>query len=822
MRAIQGTGGITIAQDPATAKYDGMPSAAIRAGYAAHVLPVERMPEAIRSLARSVGVRAGSPSAPAISRGLPLILAALRSRTGHDFSQYKKSTVVRRIERRMSQHDIETPEVYARYLKEHPAEVQFLFKELLINVTSFFRDPEAFEVLRKEVIPRIIAGKPQGWVFRAWVAGCASGEEAFSVAILLREAMDEAHVDFKVQIYATDLDEDAIVFARAGVYSPNIVQDVTPDRLRRFFVKEEAGYRVKKEIREMVVFAVQDVIKDPPFTRLDLLTCRNVMIYLEPELQDRLIATFHYSLRPGGALFLSPSESLGHPTDLFKPLNRKWKIFEVVPSATGRVATGGGRNWADVPEPAQPGGAPRKAREFNVAEMTTRSLLQAFAPASVVTDMAGNILYVHGDTGRFLRPAPGKATLNVIDMARGALEMELRALFHGRTRNGPRSVSREVPARVEGAIHPVQLTVRPLGRQEGEDGLLLVSFQERAREPSRRAGPGTGPKAPREGRKSRELEAALAYAKELLRTTVEEQQASTEELKSMNEELQSTNEELQSTNEELETSKEELQSVNEELVTVNAELQAKIDQLAGMQNDMRNLLDNVSGGVVFLDRKLAVRRFTRDATRVFRLVPTDVGRPLADIKSEADGDVLVAGARTVLDTLVPWEKEVGSSGGVSFLVRIQPYRTLDNVIDGVVMNFTDISARVAADRALQEARRAAQAIVDAVREPLVVLGGSLRIVSASRAFYDTFRVQPDATLGRPFLEACDRQWDIPGLRERLEAVNAEGQAFDDFAVDGEFKGVGSLRLLLNARRIPGWSGGEAQLLLAIERKPLSP
>jgi two-component system CheB/CheR fusion protein len=640
--------------------------------------------------------------------------------------------------------------------------------------------------------------------------------------MLLRERMDETHLDFKVQIYATDLDEDAIAIARAGAYSPNIVQDVTPERLRRFFLKEEAGYRVKKEIREMVVFAVQNVTKDPPFTRLDLLSCRNLMIYLEPDLQDRLISIFHYALRAGGVLFLSPSESLGHGAEQFKPLSKKWKLFETNPSAiSARGLPVGARPWTDPPEATTAGAPGTKAREANVADLTVQSLLQSFAPASVVTNRAGDIVYVHGDTGRFLRPAPGKAALNVIKMARGGLEAELRAAFRGAARNGPMPISREVPTRIQGAVHPVLLTIRPLGTQDEGGGLLLVSFQERPRPaapPRAAAGKGTARRST-DASKAKDTEAALAYAKDLLRTTVEEQKASTEELKSMNEELQSTNEELQSTNEEMETSREELQSVNEELVTVNAELQAKIDQLAGMQNDMRNLLDNVSGGVIFLDRKLAIRRFTREATKLFRLVPTDMGRQLADIKGEADGDSLIEGARRVLDTIVPWEKEMPIAAGGTYLARIQPYRTLDNVIDGVVMTFTDITARVMADAAVREARRVAESIVDAVREPLLVLDGKLKVVSASRAFFERFQVKAEETVGRPIHELGDRQWDIPALRQLLESVQADGRAFDDFTVEHDFPRIGHLKLVLNARKILGKTLEGQLILLAIAPPP---
>jgi two-component system CheB/CheR fusion protein len=812
LRAILGAGGVTFAQDPATAKYEGMPASAIRAGYVTHVLAVEKLPAALRTAAKTFLARPAVLSRPSAARGMTQILAALRARTGRDFSLYKKSTVVRRIERRMSQHDIEDMDVYARFIKEHPEEAQVLFKELLINVTSFFRDPEAFETLRKQILPELLGGKSEGWVFRVWVAGCATGEEAYSIAMLLREQMDEARAEIKVQIYATDLDEDAIAVARAGAFSPSIVQDVTPDRLRRFFVKEEAGYRIKKEIREMVVFAIQDVIKDPPFTRLDLLACRNLMIYLEPEAQERLLKSFHYAIRPGGVLFLSPSESTGHQSDLFKPIDRKWKLFRVVPSdASVRSAMASAPPWEAKGE----GEPARKARAAHLADLTSLALAQSFAPPSVVTDPTGSILYVHGDTGKYLRPAPGHATLNVIDLARPELRAELRAAFRDAGQRGAPGVTRDVPIKVDGTLQTIELKIRPLGAKEGSD-LLLVSFQ--GARPGERPTTARKAGAPRPSGQGqvKQLEHALASSKHLLRTTVEEQQASTEELKSMNEELQSTNEELQSTNEELETSKEELQSVNEELVTVNAELQAKIEQLAGMQNDMRNLLDNVNVGTLFLDVHLMIRRFTRDAVKVFRLVPSDVGRPLADIKSDLEDEGLLAGAQGVLDTLAPWEREVRTAGGTSYLLRIQPYRTLDNVIEGVVMTFTDITARVAAEAAVQEARKLAESIVDTVREPLVVLDGKMRITSASRTFYQYFQVAPDETVGRVIFELGNRQWDIPALRELLETVLARDEAFDGYVVEHDFPRIGRRRLVLNARRIVGKSGETRLILLAME------
>lgn len=823
LRAILGAGGVSLVQEPTSAKYDGMPASAIGSGYATHVMPADKMPEALQAIVRHLAVApqpAPSPVTPA--SGTNRILMQLRSSTGHDFSFYKKSTIGRRIERRMAQHEIADAAVYARYLKEQPAEMQALFKELLINVTSFFRDPEAFDALRNDILPPLLAAKPEGYVVRVWVAGCASGEEAYSIAMLLRELMDETQREFKIQIYATDLDDDAIAVARAGVYPPNIAQDITPERLRRFFIKEDLGFRVKKDIREMVVFAIQSVIKDPPFTKLDLLSCRNLMIYLEPELQNRLIPAFHYSLKQGGVLFLSPSESIGNHHELFTPINRKWKIYRAIHSITStRAVLAGGLTWAVEKNSKAPEEVMKKAIETNFAELAKRALLQSYAPASVVTDLKGNILYVHGETGKYLRPAPGQATLNAIDMAHEGLQLELRNAIGRAANHGEPTLGREVSFGANNDLYKVSLSVHPLHDAEAGDGLLLLSFQNAQVETS---GKSKGVKSAADKRTSvalaavriEELERNLAYTKENLHATIEEQQASNEELKSTNEEMQSTNEELQSTNEELETSKEELQSLNEELTTVNAELQSKIEQLAGMQNDMKNLLDNINIGTIFLDEHLHIKRYTREAAQVYRLVASDVGRALNDIKSNIDKDDLLADAQAVLDDLTSRERQVCTVGGEWYLARIQPYRTLENVIEGVVLTFTDISQRVAADAAVLQARQLAEAIVNTVREPLIVLNGGLQVISASRAFYSNFKVTAEDTVGRPIYELGNRQWDIPALRSLLDKILPHDQSFDDFVVEHDFPVIGHHKMLLNARRIVDSSGDAQMILLAME------
>jgi two-component system CheB/CheR fusion protein len=819
LRAVHGAGGVSFVQEPATAKYDGMPTSAVQSGLATYVLPVEKIPEQLVAYVKTIkniGVPPQLP-APAATSAMTRIMMLLRSRTGNDFSKYKKSTITRRIERRMVVHSLSNMEAYARYLQENPAEVQVLFKELLINVTSFFRDKEAFEALSKTVLPRIFEGKPENYIFRAWVPGCASGEEAYSIAMLFSEYMDEIKQEFKLQIYATDIDDDAIATARAGTYPANIAIDVSPERLRRFFTKGEDGFRIKKEIREMVVFAIQNVITDPPFTKMDLISCRNVLIYLEAELQNRVIPAFHYSLRQGGVLFLSPSEGIGNFTDLFTPLDKKWKIYTARPSLdSARTLVAQRFAWtSDKPE-RLPGELAGTRDKTNFAELTRRVLLQSYAPPSVITDDKGNIVYVHGDTGKYLQPAPGQASLNVIDMAREGLQLDLRSAILAATLQKKPVTVKDLPVRTNGGIHGVDLAVRPLADPEATRELLLVSFQDTELQPPEKSTTKKRSTAKGVSKRVEELEQDLAYTKENLQATIEEMQAANEELKSTNEELQSTNEELQSTNEELETSKEELQSVNEEIVTVNSELQAKIEQLTDTQNDMKNLLENVNVGTIFLDERLAIKRFTRDAVKVYRLAASDTGRPLADIRSNIPDDDLIPDAQGVLDTLVPREKQVRTSGNEWYQVRIIPYRTYENVIDGVVMTFSDITTLKAVEAEARSSRDYAQSIVDTVREPLVVLNWTFEVVSASRAFYEMFGVTKKETMGKVLYELGNNQWDIPRLHELLETVLPKDKSFENFEVGHDFPGIGQRKMLLNARRVSGEAGTTQLILLAIE------
>ena len=829
MRAIYGAGGLCLVQDPDTAKFPGMPQSALHAGYVNQVLRIEKMPQALHAVAQLLPARrtpvapgsaeaAGAGGAAADALGMDRILALLRSATGHDFSQYKKQTIGRRIERRMVQHLTTSTEVYARYLQQQPQELKALFRELLINVTSFFRDPEAFDVLKREVLPAMIQAKSGDLPLRIWVAGCSTGEEAYSIAMVLRELMESAPHQLKIQFYATDLDDDAIATARAGLYPLNIAQDVSPERLRRFFLLEGDSYRVKKDIREMVVFAVQNLIQDPPFTRLDLLSCRNVMIYLEPELQMRVVPSFHYALRPGGVLLLSPSESIGSHTELFEPLNRKWNFFRAWPSfSSTRTMLTSGLKWTVDPGIAgyqssvQPG-----PDSTNMVEFAKRALLQSFAPPAVLTDVHGEVLYVHGDTGKFLRVVQGQPSRSVADMAREGLELEIREALRRAGSKSQATLNQRVTIRDDGHLLPVDLSVRLMPDVQTGRTLLLLTFQEPAGDAAGAAVAAPKPRARPVSQRVSDLELELDYARTRLKSLLEEQQASNEELKSINEELQSTNEELQSSNEELETSKEELQSVNEELVTVNSELQTKIEQMVGMQDDMKNLLENIRVGTVFLDAKLQIRRFTREATRVYRLLASDLGRPLADIRTDLQGGDPIADARTVLDSLSSIERELSLPDGTWFLTRTQPYRTVDNVIDGVVLTFTDVTERVHAI-ANRQARDLAEAVVDTVPEPLLVLDGALEVMSANRAYFRQFGGTAASVVGQPFFGVEQAQWECAAMRDLLENVLPRDQHFDGRVIDREFAQLGALRLSLNAHRVvmPAQSGEMTMLVINV-------
>ena len=818
VKAIKEAGGLVIAQDLASAEFDGMPRSVIDTGLVDYVLVPEKIPEQIIDYAKGPRPGRRRTAVPVLDHSPGIveeIFHLLKAQTAHDFSSYKKGMIYRRIDRRMSINQISDPSDYVRLLEENAQEAAALSKDLLISVTSFFRDPEAFKVLSR-ILTEMLAKKPKNYVVRVWVPGCASGEEVYSIGIILRECMDSLKKHFSVQIFATDIDADAIETARAGIYSATVVNDIAPERLTRFFQAESDGYHIKKEIREMAIFSIQDLVKDPPFTRLDLLSCRNVLIYLDSELQKRLMRLFHYGLRPDGILFLGASESIDGYVDLFAERNRRWKIFKRREPLRG---TGASLPFPFVPhhrETAETASVPqsRTSPDTRISAVAEKLLLDRYAPSCVLINKSGNILYAHGATGRYLALPQGQASLNVLAMSPGRLRNALATLIR-KANAQKRPVSlKSVLIRSAGKDRRLNVTVTRYQGGEGAGELLLIVFEDAG--PHRTQPRKSGRRAPRDTGHVARLEQELWHAREQLQTAMAETQSPDDELRSYNEELQSANEELQSMNEELETSKEELQSLNEELTTVNAELQGKTEELSSTNDDLRNLLDSTNVATLFLDSRLCVKRFTPELTKLISLIHKDVGRPVSDFKTKLEGENLAQEAREVLDTLIPKQSEIRSIDDQWYLKHIKPYRAANNVIDGVVLTFIDITERKQLELDAQKAREFAQDVVETVREPLVVLDREMKVVSANAAFYGRFKLTPRLAERCLLYELNRRQWDIPELRRQLEKVLSENKDFESFTVEDESPGLGHTILSLNARRIERGAAGTDLILLAFE------
>ena len=692
LKDIKGNGGLSIVQDPTTAKYDGMPRSAIAAGVEDFILPVEEMPDMLLKYAKNRKFRPEEKPIPIATpiELLDKIFILLRNETGCNFSDYKSSTVIRRIEKRMALNQIDKLENYIKHLQKQRGEVIRLFKELLIGVTSFFRDKEAFDALKKNAIPEIIDNKQDGDIIRIWIAGCSTGEEAYSIAILFDEAIRKQTKALKVQIFASDLDENAINFARQGVYPETISTDVSVERLVRYFQGETNSYRIKKEIRDQIIFAEHNLIKDPPFSKLDMVSCRNLLIYLNAETQQKVFAIFHYALNPKGILFLGNSESLGDYASLFEVVDRKYKIFRFKNAKQVRMPDIGNLFQERIPLKIVNTTPHKREWQTSLSGITEKMLLANYAPACAIVNNKGDAVYFSGNTGRYLQPSPGEANLNIIDMAREGLKTDLRSLLTKGRKSKKTETQKNIKVKTNGNEQLIDINIQPLVEAGLDDTYWMITFDDIEMIPEKI----TEKKAKKTVEDTTELHALeqeLAATKEYLRSTIEQLEISNEELKSSNEELQSSNEELQSTNEEMETSKEELQSVNEEIVTVNTELQGKIDELAQAYNDMNNLLASTEIGTIFLDSDLKIKRFTPPMSKIINLIQTDVGRPIADLSSNLIYDGIVKDANTVLNKLIPIHKSIKSNEGIWYKMQIMPYRTSENVIQGVVITFVDIS-----------------------------------------------------------------------------------------------------------------------------------
>jgi two-component system CheB/CheR fusion protein len=770
IRAIKGEGGMVMVQEPDTAKYDGMPKSAIATGLVDFILPVEKMPETLIHYAKHPFLESldkiklkESP----VNNQMQKIFAMIRSKTGHDFSHYKPNTIVRRIERRLAVHQIKSLSDYILYLQKNSAEIDVLFKNMVIGVTSFFRDPEAYDVLAKQVLPALLSQKEPDTTIRFWVVGCSTGEEAYSLGMILSEAMDKAKKQFHVQIFATDIDENALDIARKGVYPDSIGVDVSPERLKQFFTKEPGFFKVNKQLRDMVVFSLQNIIKDPPFSRLDLVSCRNLMIYMDRVLQKRIIPLFHYTLNLGGLLFLGTSESIGDYRDLFRPINSKLKIFERKKDLADTVPAYSAIIDYPVRQRTESHERNHLPAAGAVQAMAERTILDEYAPAGVLINDTYEILHFVGKTDRYLVPPTGKPVFHILNMAREDLKPPLVAALHKAVREKTNAFCKSVRVTYNGAFCIVDISVKQMS-----PGFMLVIFEDKTPEKTADKKVPGALKIKKQDTDLQRLEQELQSTREYLQATIEEMETSNEELKSTNEELQSVNEELQSTNEELETSKEELQSTNEELATVNAELQNKLDDFSRANDDMSNLLAATEIASIFLDTDLCIKRYTPAAARIISLIQTDIGRPLNDLKTRFP-DVDFAGlSETVLKDLNAVEKEILSKDLTWYAMKIMPYRTTGNVIDGVVLTFVDVHKIKQADKV----RRLAIVLEDA-NDAIALLDLKGRILAWNKGAQQLYGWTESEALQINFADLVpkDRTEEFGNIVDKLmngETINA--------------------------------------------------
>lgn len=783
LKAIKASAGMAMVQDPSTAEYPRMPESAIATGLADYVLPVEKMPEALIKYIQHHyvnGAKTGAEDPDHLNR----VLALLRARTKFDFRCYRKRMLTRRIERRMSLRHFQQLADYCAFLREHPEEVKQLFRDLLISVTNFFRDAEAFQALETEVLSPLVRAKPQDAPLRIWSAGCATGEEAYSLGMVVLEQLAAAQKSCPVQIFATDVDEDALEVARQGIYPESIVTDVSPERLGRFFARAgDASYQVSKPLRDIVVFARQNLITDAPFSKLDLIVCRNVLIYLEPDIQKKVLALLHFSLNEGGFLFLGPAETIGRHIDLFEPVSKKCRIFRRIGPARPERVEVPITTALDPLVPLRRVDPPSTARPVSFAEMTQRLLLDQFAPPAVLINRKYEVLYLFGAADRYLAVPAGEPTHDLMMMAREGLRTKLRSAIHKAVReNGPVALQGAQVKR-DGGYHSVVVVIHPVQGPQGADGLLLITFQDAVQD----IPPPRPPKTAAEESALRQLEYELKATREDLQSTVEELESSNEELKVSNEEVMSMNEELQSANEELETSKEELQSLNEELTTVNNQLQDKVADLETANNDMANLLSCTEVAILFLDNHFRIKRFTPPATRLFNVIETDLDRPISDITPKFPDSTLQQEVEQALRTLSPQEKQVQTSDGRWWNQRIALYRTLDNRLEGVVLTFTDVTQ---IRQAANQAQRLAAVLLDS-NDAVLVLNldgtisawnrGAQQMYGYSEA--EALQMNVEQIIAEELLVKTRARWEQLRRGERVDSWESQRKTKDGRIVD---------------------------------------
>ncbi len=810
--AIKAEGGIVFAQDEKSAKYTGMPQNAVNAGCVDFVLSPEKIASELKRMAKHPYISYTGPvktEEPITKedKGLESIFDILRRAKGLDFTYYKTPTVNRRVSRRIVLLELKKLKDYIKFLRENKDEIQKLYEDLLINVTSFFRDPKVFDRLKKQVLPAILKGKKKDQAIRIWVPGCSSGEEAYSIAICILETLGTKAGTVPVQIFATDVSEGGIHKARTGIYGKTIKNNITPERLKRFFTSDGYSYRVSKQLRGMCVFSKQNVFSDPPLSNMNLISCRNLLIYLQSVLQKTVLDKFHYALRPEGFLLLGNSEAAGGYSNLFKTLDRKQRIF-VKKSLLVRPELEFGQKYylskkLEIKEKIDI----KQTEKTDIAGIVDRIVLNEYAPCGVLIDSNMEVVQFRGHTSRYLESAAGKPSFNVFKLAREGLFLALRTAIY-KARKTKRTVKKEaVDVRHDGHRRRVNITVIPVKSKTLKEEFFLLLFDEIAKVvvsqnlPRARGKVSLKGKSVKSDKYINNLQKELAETKEYLQSVIEEQESAAEEIKSANEEFLSSNEELQSINEELETAKEELQSSNEELITANDELQNRNAETILLNNDLINLLSSINMPVVMMGTDLVIRRITSQAEKALNVTPADIGRPISKIKLNVDIPDLEKTLLHVIESLHPKIFEIKSGEGNWYSVYIRPYRTINNKIDGVVVIFVDITDRRKAQQIIKEARAYAENIIQTMQEPLIVLGDDLKVISANRSFYQTFKVIPQETQGQFIYDLGNRQWDIPKMRELLNNVLLRNDAFDNYEIEHNFEAIGQKTMILNARRL---------------------
>ena len=825
IRSIKGEAGVTFAQDENSARHSGMPRSAVATGAVDFVLPPQQIADELLRIARHPYVAPPSPEtaetpAEVLPEGdgeLNRIFKLLQKNTKVDFSNYKQTTIRRRLGRRMIVLRLDNLSQYSRFMEQHPAEVKELYNDLLITVTNFFRDPEIFETL-KELLAKYLKKRTSSEPVRIWAPGCATGEELYSLAICLQELLQELELYVGMQLFGTDINEDALEKARAGIYGDVITQDVSPERLRRFFVRTDGGYQISKSIRECCIFARQDLTRDPPFSHSDLISCRNVLIYMSNPLQRRILPVFHYSLNAGGLLLLGSAESVGALPDIWDVVNRDAHIYSrksVPVRFTLDLALG-----RDVAEPPEVQLSRAAVGAGDLQRKADRILQTRYTPAAVVVDAQLQILHFRGHTSRYLDPSPGEASLNLLRMAREGLVLPLRKVLQAATEQNATVCERASCLGATGEQLQVDIEVTPiLGASPGERYFLVVLSEPQKAEqvPSQPvAAPPAEPGeyAARLEEQARQLQQQLAEAREYLRNLSEDHEAHIEELRAANEEVRSANEELQSTNEELSTTKEELQSSNEELTTVNEELQNRNQELNEANSDLKNLLSAVNISILMVDKALRLRRFNSAAEKLLALTSLDIGRPVGHLRGPIEISDIEQRVTRVLVTLKSEQHELQDQQRRWYSLTIRPYRTIDDRIEGSVITIVDVDLLKRSLRAAEEARDYAEAMIETVREPLVVLDSDLRVQRATAAFYETFQVSRAETEGRFFYNLGSGQWNQPRLRALLGDAMFRDTPFQDYEVDYEFQSIGSKIFRLNGRRLS--QDGARRVIISLE------